>query len=145
MVDSSNKSCVSVCTGCSKRKECKEGAISWVYFFVGLIATAAIRAVNVVLDFSPLFAKVLWYMGVGGFLVFFAYKFKYDRIMQKELQRANISDKLLLKKELTEDDYRILGTVVCKLRSKKDIINYFFIFLFSGISLALALYVDLFK
>ena len=144
MVNSSenNNSGSFVCTDCFKLKKCKEKAVSWLFFFVALLATVSIRAVNVVLDFHPILAKVLWYIGVGGFFVFFVYKFKYDKLLQKELERTGVPKKLLLKEKLSDDDYEVLGTIICKLRSRKDSINYFFIFFFSGLALALAVYFD---
>jgi len=134
-----------VCHDCFRLKKCKEPVRSWIFFFVALIATIAIRAVNVVLDFNPILAKVFWYIGVGGFFLFFIHKFKYDQILQREIYKTKITDKLLAKEELSNHDYEILGTILCRLSSKKDKINYFFIFLFSGLALVLAIYVDFLK
>ncbi|MFC1590321.1 hypothetical protein ACFL42_02365 [Candidatus Omnitrophota bacterium] len=134
-----------VCHDCFKLKKCKEPAISWVFFFIALIATISIRAVNVVLDFHALSAKIFWYIGIGGFFVFFLYKYRNDNLLQKELIRTDLTEKLLNKQKLSDHDYEVLGTILCKLRSKKDKINYFFIFFFSGIALSLAVYVDFFK
>ena len=137
-----NNSLPFVCTDCFKLKKCRERAASWVFFFLALLATVSIRAVNVVFDFHPILAKVLWYIGVGGFFVFFVYKFKFDKLLHRELERTGVSEKLLLKQKLSDDDYEVLGTIICKLRSRKDSINYFFIFFFSGVALVLALYFD---
>lgn len=134
-----------VCYDCFRLKKCKDSAASWAFFFIAIIAVIAIRAVNVVLDVNPLLAKAFWYIGVGGFLIFFIYKFRYDTILHKELDETKLADKLLEKKELSGHDYEVLGTIICKLSSKKDKINYFFIFFFSALALGLALYVDFFK
>ena len=80
-----------------------------------------------------------------GFLIFFAYKFQYDNILRRELEKTQLKDKLIFKKDLSGHDYEVLGTIICKLSSKKDAINYFFIFLFSGLALALAVYFDFLK
>ena len=134
-----------VCHDCFRLKRCKEPIISWLFFFIALIAVVAIRAVNAVLDFNPVLAKVFWYIGVGGFFIFFIYKFRYDSILQRELKDNRMVDKLLAKEKLSDHDYEILGTVLCKLSSKKDRINYFFIFFFSGLALGLAIYMDFLK
>ena len=134
-----------VCHDCFELKKCKEPFVSWVFFFIALVAVIALRAVNIALDFNPMLAKIFWYVGVGGFLVFFLYKFKNYNILQREIARTNLIDKLLYKKELTEHDKDVLGTIVCQLSSKKDKINYLFIFVFSAIALALAIYADFFK
>lgn len=131
-----------ICHDCFKLKKCKDPAISWIFFFIAIVAVIAIRAVNVVLDFNPMLAKIFWYVGVIGFFVFFIYKYKYDSAIQKELTKTKLVDRMLIKDKLDDHDYEILGTILCKLSSKKDRINYFFIFFFSGLALALAIYTD---
>lgn len=145
MFDKGRKNKEFVCYDCFRLKRCKEPIVSWVFFFIALVAVVALRAVNVVFDSNPILAKVFWYIGVTGFFVFFIYKFKYHTLMQKELDSTKLVDKLLSKEKLSDHDYDVLGTILCRLRSKKDYINYFFIFFFSGIALALAIYADFFK
>lgn len=145
MEDSSKKKQDFICYDCFRLKKCKETTVSWVFFFVALIATIAIRVVNVFMDFSPLFAKIFWYIGVGGFFVYFFYKYRVDGVLRREIARERITEKLLSKEKLSEHDYEILGTVLCQLGSKKDSINYFFIFLTSGLALLFAIYVDFFR
>lgn len=134
-----------VCHDCFKLKTCKESGVSWILFFIALIAVISLRAVNLVMDTRPVLAKALWYAGVLGFFVFFLYKFKYDQILHRELDGTGLKDKLLSKKELSEHDIEVLGTIVCKLSSKKDKINYFFIFISSALALGIAVYIDFFK
>ena len=134
-----------ICYDCFRLKKCKDSLISWIFFFVMLSATIAIRAVNVALDINPILAKVFWYIGVGGFFIFFIYKYRYDSILHRELENSKMTDKILSKKELSEHDYEILGTVMCRFSTKKDMINYFFVFFTSGLALILAIYVDFFR
>lgn len=134
-----------VCTDCFKLKKCKESFVSWIFFFTAIVAVISIRIVNVYMNTNPTLAKVFWYTGVIGFLIFFAYKFRYDNIVRRELEKSQLRDKLILKKELFEHDYEVLGTIICKLLSKKDAVNYFCIFFFSGLALALAIYFDFFR
>lgn len=134
-----------ICHDCFKLKTCKESAVSWVLFFIALIAVISLRAVNLVLDTNPFFAKALWYTGVVGFFIFFIYKFRYDQILHRELHKTGLRDKLLHKRDLSEHDREVLGTIVCKLSSKKDKMNYFFIFTSSLLALAIAIYVDFIK
>jgi len=134
-----------ICYDCFKLKKCKDSAASWVFFIIALIATISVRAVNIALDFNPLWAKIFWYIGIVGFTVFFIYKYKYQNLLQKELESSKLTDKLLTKSELSNEDYEVLGTILCKISSRKDKINFFFIFFFSGIALALAIWADFFK
>ena len=141
----SNDSKNFVCHDCFRLKKCKEPAVSWIFFFVALISVICLRAMNAALNVNTELAKLFWYIGVGGFFIFFIYKFKNDNILHKELDKTKLPDKLLNKDNLTEHDYEILGTIVCRLSSKKDKINYFFIFLSSGLALGLAIYADFFR
>ncbi len=134
-----------VCHDCFTLKSCREPVISWILFFIALVAVISLRAVNLFMDYNPFLAKLLWYMGVTGFFVFFIYKFKYNQALHREFESTRLREKLLNKDELTEHDKEVLGTIVCKLSSKKDKINYFFIFLSSGVALIIAIYVDFFK
>lgn len=134
-----------ICTDCFRLKKCKEPVISWLFFFIAIIAAISIRAVNVALDINPVLAKLFWYIGVSGFFVFFIYKYRNYNILHRELERTKIIDKLLNKDKLSEDDYEVLGTILCNISSKKDKINYFIIFFFSGIALVLAIYTDFFR
>ena len=134
-----------ICHDCFKLKSCKDSAVSWVFFFIALIAVISLRAVNIALDVNPLLAKIFWYTGVLGFFIFFVYKFRYDQILHRELKKTGMTDKLLYNKDLSQHDREVLGTIVCKLSSKKDKINYFFIFVSSILALALAIFVDFIK
>lgn len=72
------------------------------FLFIALIATIAIRVVNVVLDFSMVWAKTFWHIGVLGFLLYFLYRFRYDNILHRELGRTKLADKMLSKEVLSE-------------------------------------------
>jgi len=134
-----------ICHDCFRLKKCKEPQASWIFFYIALAATIAIRAVNLVMDFNPFLAKVFWYIGVGGFFVYFLYKYRSDTVLQRELERTNLSDKVLSKQALSEHDYEVVGTILCRLKSPQDALNYFFIFLSSGLALGIGIYVDFFK
>ncbi|MFH1791879.1 MAG: hypothetical protein ABH885_07870 [Candidatus Omnitrophota bacterium] len=131
-----------VCNDCFRLKKCRDGVASWVLFFIALIAVVALRAVNFALAINPAFAKACWYIGIIGFLVFFAYKYRYDAIMHREIARSGLIDKLLNRTPLSRHDYDVMGTLICKLSSKKDKVNYFFIFFFSAVAILIAVYTD---
>ncbi|MBD3246328.1 MAG: hypothetical protein GF333_04890 [Candidatus Omnitrophica bacterium] len=114
-----------------------------VFFLIALVATISLRAVNVVLDFHTGTAKALWYVGVCGFTVFFIYKYRKDSVVQRELKDRQLVRKFLHRDPLTDADYEVIGTILCGLHSKKDRINYFFIFFSSALALIAALIVDL--
>lgn len=133
------------CIGCSEYERCRDSFTSWIFFLVGLAATVAIRVVTVLIHVDPIYAKIAWYIGVGGFFIFFVYKFRVNQGRAKLIIQQDLVDKINDKKQLTEDDYNLIGVILCALSSRKERINYFFIFALSAIALVLAVYMDFLK
>jgi len=124
---------------------CRESAISWVFLFVGVIATISVRVVNLVLYFGVFWPKFFWYLGVGGFFLYFLYKFQQDRVLRQNLDERQIQRKLSASGPLDAAEKEFLKTILCRLQSSKDAINYFFIFGSSAIVLLIAIYQDFIK
>ena len=133
------------CLNCNEYRRCKDSYASWIFFIIGLIATIAIRAVTILMNVNSVYGKIAWYVGVLGFLVFFVYKFKVNQSRHKLINEANLVDKIVDKKELTDDEYKLIGSLLCGISSTKEKINYFFIFMLSALALVLALYMDFLK
>lgn len=133
------------CNGCIEKKRCQDSFVSWICFFVGLIATVAIRMVTMLDAYQPIYGKIAWYIGVVGFFIFFVYKFKVDSSRSYIIQQAKLVEKMHGKVELIEEDYQLVSSILCSLSSKKDIVNYFFIFVTSILAFFIALYIDIFK
>jgi len=98
--------------------------------------------VNLVLSFGLFWPKFFWYLGVAGFFFYFLYKFRQDKLLRQELERYQIQDKVLNSQALDSSEREFLLTMLCRLRSNKDAINYFFIFSSSAIVMILAVYQD---
>ena len=130
------------CINCAENKRCKDSFVAWIFFIIGIIATIAIRLVTVLIDIRPIYGKIAWYIGVGGFFLFFIYKFRIYRERRDIIEKANLVQKLSKKSELSENDYNVISSILCALRSRKELINYIFIFALSAIALMLAVYFD---
>ena len=118
------------CLNCEAASRCRDTAISWAFLFIGVIATIAIRVVNLALSFGLFWSKFFWYLGVAGFFLYFIYKFRQDKLLRQELERSQIYNKISRAQELDTQEREFLRTMLCRLRSNKDAINYFFIFNF---------------
>jgi len=130
------------CLTCREYKNCKDSFSSWIFFIIGLIATIAIRVVTVLIHVEPVYAKIAWYIGVVGFFIFFVYKFRVSRSRSRSILRRDLVKKVNNRENLTQEDYGLLGAILCGLSSKKELINYFFIFTLSAIAILLAIYMD---
>ena len=53
-------------------------------------------------------------------------------------------DKVANQKLLTKDDYNNVEELLCSLVSKKERVNYLFIFILSAVALLFAIYMDFF-
>lgn len=130
------------CLTCSEYNNCKDSFASWIFFIIGLIATVAIRVVTVLIHVNPVYGKIAWYIGIIGFFLFFVYKFKLSLDRAKSIARQNLMEKLNDKKRLTNEDYSLIGAILCSLNLKKERVNYFFIFGLSALALLFAIYMD---
>jgi hypothetical protein len=133
------------CDNCGQKVHCRDSFISWLFFLVGLIATVSIRVVMVLDAYHPVYGKIAWYIGVAGFFAFFVYKFKVDIARSRLIRKEKLADKLHKKAVLEEKDYRLLSSILCSISSRKDLVNYLFIFASSMFALLIAVYVDLFR
>jgi hypothetical protein len=91
---------------------------------------------------DPIYAKIAWYIGVVGFFLFFAYKFRVNQARSKIIKQRDLITKLQWGRELAKDESEVLATMLCGISSNKERFNYFFIFALSAISLVIALYLD---
>ncbi|MFC1576577.1 hypothetical protein ACFL3J_02790 [Candidatus Omnitrophota bacterium] len=133
------------CSTCAEYKNCKDSFAAWIFFIVGLTATLAIRVVIVLIHVNPVYAKLAWYVGILGFFSFFLYKFRINHARAKLISSQGLVQKLNNKKKLEDDDYELMGNILCGLTSKKERINYFFIFALSAVAIILAIYMDFIK
>lgn len=133
------------CLNCAQRKNCQDSLVSWIFFIIGLAATVAIRIVTVLMSIHPIYGKISWYIGVAGFLVFFIYKYNINRALAKTIQDGNLVEKTKARKVLSRNEYNLIASILCSLKSEKERINYFFIFAVSALALLFAVYFDFIK
>ena len=134
----------SSCKNCADKSICKDSFASWIFFVIGIIATIAIRIVTLIMHLNPFYGKISWYIGVGGFFIFFMYKFKALNNRSKKIIQQDLLRKIEKKEKLTDEDYYLVETILCNISSNKERINYFFIFGLSAIALIIAIYIDFF-
>ena len=127
---------------CSLSSKCGESLSSWVFLFIGLIATIAIRLVNFILDVNLIWAKVMWYVGIAGFTIYFINQFWQYTEFQKELKKNKLMEKLTCRDKLSGREYGMIKDILCQLGSRNTAINYFFIFVTSAIALLAGIFQD---
>lgn len=135
----------SKCVNCSEYRRCRDSRASLFFFIIGMISTIAIRAVTVLVHMDPLYGQIAWYIGVGGFFIYFLYKYRVDLERHRLITRLDLKNKIFKGGELERGDREVIGSVLCALSSSRDRLNYFLIFSSSALAIILAVYFDFIK
>lgn len=130
------------CESCGVRNVCRESNLSWLFFFIGILATVALRIIGPLNSISPIYAKISWYVGVLGFLLFFIYKYQVLRRRYMLIRESGLKDKLSSSSALSDMDYHILAEIICSQDNWKERTNFLVIFVLSGVALFISLFFD---
>ncbi len=114
-----------------------------LYFWVGLISAILLRAILIADHYSDLLARVLWYLGVIGYIWFFAHRYHIAKRRFGVIKDLNLLEKIQAQKPLTEKDFEGLNYVMWSISVSKERLNYLVIFAFSVIAIILSLVLDL--
>jgi hypothetical protein len=134
-----------VCNTCSEKKRCQNSKNAWVFFMIGLIGTVAIRLVAILIHYNSLYAKISWYLGVGGISLFFVYKYSLSKFRRDIIIKKDLVNKILSNDVILEEDRLVVGKILCILSSDKERLSFLFIFILSLIAVFVALYLDVLR
>lgn len=116
------------------------------YFWSGVVATLAYRAVIVLNYYSTTWVKISWYIGTIGFIIYFIHRFdiskKRSDIIINHRLREKLDNNTL--DELNGEDKEALGYVLGTLISSKEKWNYYIIFISSALALIAGIIFDFF-
>ncbi|WP_340817956.1 hypothetical protein [Methanolobus sp. WCC4] len=113
------------------------------YFWIGLISAAFLRLIIIADYYNGILAKALFYLGVIGYLVFFAHRYHIATRRVGVLRNLELLEKIVSRTTLSEEDYRGLEYIMWSLSVSKERLNYLVIFVFSIIAIVLSLAFDL--
>jgi len=133
------------CLTCQGWPVCRKERRAWFFIGIGIIATISIRIVTVLMHWDPFYGKLAWYIGVGGFIVFFTEKFLAFRTRAKLIEENKILEKVNQGEALSLQDRAILSQILCRISSHQERINFLIIFISSAIALVVAIYFDFFN
>jgi hypothetical protein len=109
-----------------------------IYFFliVGLVSAVAFRLVTIVGTFNPGLVRPVWYVGVIGYIIFFAYRFYITEKRRKTIYTNRLLEKIRQGGEINREDRELISYVLSSIIKSKEHINYLFIFLLSIVAIA---------
>lgn len=114
-----------------------------LYFWIGLVSAALLRMILIADHYSDLLAKVLWYLGVLGYLWFFAHRYHIAKRRYGVISDLGLLNKIQSREPFTEKDFEGLNYVMWSLSVSKERMNYLVIFAFSVVAIILSLILDL--
>ena len=112
-------------------------------FLVGVIATIAYRLVIVLNYYSQFWVEVSWYIGTIGFVWYFGHRWRIENRRDKLIEKLGLIKKIEAGQPLAAEDKTALLYVLTSLETSLARWNYIAIFVFSGLAMAYAIYVDL--
>lgn len=118
-------------------------AIIKLYFWVGIVSAILLRAIIIADYWSGTLSKMLWYIGIIGYLFFFAHRYHIAKRRFGVIKNLNLLEKIKSRDQLTEEDFEGLNYVMWSLSVSKERLNYLIIFVFSVIAIVLSLMLDL--
>jgi hypothetical protein len=112
------------------------------YFWIGIAATTAYRAIIFFTDANPAILKITWYVGTIGFIIYFAHRYQVSGRRARAIEEYKLTEKIPQLSELTPEERGALSYVLSTLRSTKEKWNYIFIFATSAIALIAGVIID---
>jgi len=113
-----------------------------MYFWVGLISALLLRLVIIADHYGDVYARIPWYLGVVGYLWFFAHRYHIGKRRLGVIRDLGLLEKIDRREALTEEDFEGLNYVMWSLSVSKERLNYLVIFAFSVIAIVLSLALD---
>ncbi|MDW7732583.1 MAG: hypothetical protein SCH66_09180 [Methanolobus sp.] len=113
------------------------------YFWVGLVSAILLRLIIIADYYNGIMAKALFYLGVMGYLVFFAHRYHIATRRVGVLRNLELLKKVEEKRPLSDQDYEGLEYIMWSLSVSKERLNYLVIFAFSILAIAGSLMLDL--
>ncbi len=113
-----------------------------LFFWVGILSAFLFRVITIVEHFNPLLSKMLWYIGVIGYLIFFVHRYNIALRRFNVIGNLGLLKKIEDKERLNTADFEGLRYVLWSISVSKERQNYKMISVFSVIALLIAALLD---
>jgi hypothetical protein len=108
-------------------------------FSLGMVAAVSFRVIIVLMHTRPDWVRPVWYFGVFANLLFFLHRFKISQKRKKAIRENELIEKLQARIRLNDDERDVLVYILSSVRLSPENINYFVIFFFSLLAVAVDL------
>ena len=117
--------------------------VVYLFFVIGVISAFSFRAI--ILTHDQLTARIFWYIAVVGYIFFFFYRYSIAKKRTRIIEKYQLCEKLSSDEKLDGKSREACLYVVASLRKSREKYNYYLIFLFSIIAIALDILLTLYK
>lgn len=107
---------------------------------LGLISAFSFRVIIVLERVEPAWVRPVWYLGAGGYVFFFFYRYMITRRRKRAIGEHRLLEKLQGGEPFTDEERSVVLYLLSSVKSSKEDINYVVIFALS----VLAIVTDLF-
>jgi len=108
----------------------------YLLMVIGLLSAVAFRLVTIINTFAPSLLRPVWYFGVIGYILFFAYRFHITEKRKNAIHANRLLEKIQGSGEITKEDREIIAYVLSSIIKSKENLNYLFIFVLSIAAIA---------
>ncbi len=112
------------------------------FMVIGLVSAISFRTLTIVHALRPEWMRGIWYFGVIGYILFFAYRY-YISIKRKRAIAENRLQEKVTNGALSDDDRELINYVLASIMKSKENINYLFIFAMSIIAIVVDIFLNL--
>ncbi len=121
----------------------RSSGVRWLFFVIGIVATLAYRIIIVLNLYNPLWVKISWYIGTGGFILYFGYLYTLQHNRSKLAIKYNLLDVVKDMKQIKGKQKEALRYIVRSNATSKAKWNSAVIFILSALALIVGIILDL--
>ncbi len=110
--------------------------VIYLFLVIGLLSAVAFRLLTIVNSFSPELLRPLWYFGVIGYILFFAFRYHISEKRKRTIRENRLLEKIEGSAPLGREEREQLAYVLSSIVKSKENINYLFIFALSLLAVA---------
>ena len=113
--------------------------------FLGMMSAFAFRIIIVLERVEPAWVRPAWYLGAGGYVFFFFYRYRITRKRKNTIRKYKLIEKVSGQGCLTDEDREVVMYLLSSIKHSKEDINYMVIFVLSVVAITADLVLWLMK
>lgn len=108
-----------------------------LFFIIGILSALAFRLLIVFTHLKPEWFRPTWYLGIIGYILFFAYRYNISQKRKKTIEEYDLIAKLENGYTLSAAERQAVSYLLASIKQSRENLNYLFIFALSIIAVLL--------